>query len=358
MDLGEAQEQQGNQQVFQQYRDAEISSPQPGSSDAASWEEVIERPGPETLIARPRGPRQTIRSSLSAPIPPPGMLANSKGSASQRCVAYCTAEQFDWDGLLKVLQKSMVPSIYFSEVIHVNLQESKEASEGDVFFFKDGSLVFWAIPYDQATKILDLIEPYQIGAYHREDILDCYSEVIDFTYGKQAGLLPSGELILSVGQNNWAKAQILEKIAFSHGLQRSVKVSVIERISEDLIKSLKHIPDILMEKRALKLDKTAVMKIMGQLLSLRGLINLHLPLSETPEAYWEEPWLEDLYSKISRELDLTGRIRTLNRKLDYAHQVVEVLRTELSERHSTRLEKIIIFLISIEVAFEMFHFFA
>eukprot|EP00960_Hanusia_phi_P035484 751736-Hanusia_phi.AAC.5 len=116
---------------------------------------------------------------------------------------------------------------------------------------------------------------------------------------------------------------------------------------------------------------------MGQLLSLRGLINLHLPLSETPEvsppplpptlfvipadqeqAYWEEPWLEDLYSKISRELDLTGRIRTLNRKLDYAHQVVEVLRTELSERHSTRLEKIIIFLISIEVAFEMFHFFA
>eukprot|EP00960_Hanusia_phi_P035485 751736-Hanusia_phi.AAC.6 len=160
MDLGEADDQQGKQQVFQQFQDAEISSPSTGSVESASsWEDAVERTGPETLIARPRGPRQTIRSSLSAPVPPPGMLANSKGSASQRCVAYCTAEQFDWDGLLKVLQKSMVrarsaqvPSIYFSEVIHVNLQESKDASEGDVFFFKDGSLVLWAIPYDQVRR--------------------------------------------------------------------------------------------------------------------------------------------------------------------------------------------------------------
>ena len=35
----------------------------------------------------------------------------------------------------------------------------------------------------------------------------------------------------------------------------------------------------------------------------------------------QEPWLEELYSKISRELDLAARIRSLNRKLDYAHQV-------------------------------------
>ena len=39
------------------------------------------------------------------------------------------------------------------------------------------------------------------------------------------------------------------------------------------------------------------------------------------QAYWEEPSLEDLYAKISKELDLPNRIRTLNRRLDYAHQV-------------------------------------
>ena len=52
-------------------------------------------------------------------------------------------------------------------------------------------------------------------------------------------------------------------------------------------KNIKQIPDMLTEKRGLKLDEKAVMQTMGQLLSLRGLINLHLPLNETPEAYWE-----------------------------------------------------------------------
>jgi uncharacterized Rmd1/YagE family protein len=75
------------------------------------------------------------------------------------------------------------------------------------------------------------------------------------------------------------------------------------------------------------------------------------------QAYWEEPWLEELYHKMSRELDLSSRIRTLNRKLDYAHQVVEVLRNDISEKHHTRLEIIIIGLIAIEVLFGFLHFF-
>lgn len=274
-----------------------------------------------------------------------------------RCVAYCTAETYKWDELLKALQKDMVPSIYFSEVIHVSVANETMQEEGDVFFFRDGSMVLWDVCPARTRRLLATIEPFQVGAYERSDVLDTYSEAIEFTYGKQAGVLPTGEMVLSYGQNNWAKAQILEKIAFSHGMQRSVKISVIEDISDRLIASIKQIPDILTEKRALKLDQKAVMKTMGQLLSLRGLINLHLPLNETPEAYWEEPWLEDLYSKISRELDLAGRIRTLNRKLDYTHQVVDVLRSELAERHHVRLEKIIIYLIAMELLFEVLHFF-
>mmetsp|Transcript_20671 Transcript_20671/g.30382 ORF Transcript_20671/g.30382 Transcript_20671/m.30382 type:complete len:240 (-) Transcript_20671:260-979(-) len=229
-------------------------------------------------------------------------------------------------------------------------------SIADVFFFRDGSMVLWDVCPAQTRELFSVIQHVQVGGYERSDVIDLYSEAIDFTYGKQAGLLPTGEMVLSYGQNNWAKAQILEKIAFSHGMQRSVKISVIEEISDRLIASIKQIPDVLTEKRALKLDQKAVMKTMGQLLSLRGLINLHLPLNETPEAYWEEPWLEELYSKISRELDLSARIRNLNRKLDYAHQVVDVLRSEMVERHHVRLEKIIIYLIAIELLFEILHF--
>jgi len=297
-----------------------------------------------------RGRPPARRAAMS-----PRSSAALRGSLP-RCVAYCTAETYNWDELLKALQKDMVPSIYFSEVIHVSVPNETMEEEGDVFFFRDGSMVLWDVCPARTRQLLSTIEPFQVGAYERADVLDSYSEAIEFTYGKQAGVLPTGEMVLSYGQSNWAKAQILEKIAFSHGMQRSVKISVIEDISDRLIASIKQIPDILTEKRALKLDQKAVMKTMGQLLSLRGLINLHLPLNETPEAYWEEPWLEELYSKISRELDLAGRIRNLNRKLDYTHQVVDVLRSELAERHHVRLEKIIIYLIAMELAFEILHF--
>lgn len=65
-------------------------------------------------------------------------------------------------------------------------------------------------------------------------------------------MLPSGELVISIGNQNWARTQTLEKIAFSYGIQRSVKVSVMENQADGLIDTLKHIPDILTEKRALK----------------------------------------------------------------------------------------------------------
>uniref|UniRef100_A0A7S0QLH5 DUF155 domain-containing protein n=1 Tax=Cryptomonas curvata TaxID=233186 RepID=A0A7S0QLH5_9CRYP len=260
-------------------------------------------------------------------------------------------------------KKNRIPSLYFNEVIHVSLPrtpsstEEYDGQEGDVFYFKDGCVVFWDIPQPQVVALLAELASFEVSPYDRRTVVENYSEEMSFHYGKHAGLMPTGELVLSIGQQNWAKTQVLEKIAFSYGVQRSVKMAVIESIADDLIVSLKHIPDILMDKRALKMDQKGVMKKMGQLLAVRGLINLHLPLSETPEAYWEEPWLEELYSKISRELDLANRIRSLNRRLDYAHQVVEVLRTDLSEKHSTRLEQIIIGLISIEVLFEMVHFF-
>jgi hypothetical protein len=46
----------------------------------------------------------------------------------------------------------------------------------------------------------------------------------------QAGIQPTGEMVLSTtSQGNFARALILEKIAFSHGMQRSVKISAPPR---------------------------------------------------------------------------------------------------------------------------------
>jgi uncharacterized Rmd1/YagE family protein len=107
--------------------------------------------------------------------------------------------------LLKALQKDMVPSIYFSEVIHVSIPNESfgedrrgggggggggggaVGQEGDVFFFRDGAMVLWDVSAHNTRLLFDTIQPLQVGAYARSQVMQTYSEAIDFTYGKQAG---------------------------------------------------------------------------------------------------------------------------------------------------------------------------
>ena len=117
----------------------------------------------------------------------------------------------DWDALLKALQKDMVPSIYFSEVIHVSVtNENSFREEGgelrvrrvpccqtarpssrahllhtqphvlaretlgdnmrsgrgvaDVFFFRDGCMVLWDVTPARTRQLLETIQPFQVSA--------------------------------------------------------------------------------------------------------------------------------------------------------------------------------------------------
>jgi len=110
-----------------------------------------------------------------------------------------------------------------------------------------------------------------------------------------------------------------------------------------------------------------VLKQIGELLYFRGKLNLHSEvrcrasgavglrtlsernpprvwwqrecgqLLETPDFYWSEALLEELYHMMSRTLDVNHRISILNKKLDYANELVGVLRDHLSEKHSLKL---------------------
>ena len=52
---------------------------------------------------------------------------------------------------------------------------------------------------------------------------------------------------------------------------------------------------------------------MGELLKIRGHVNLHSELLETPDMYWEEPQLEQLFEKMEHNMDISHRISILNK---------------------------------------------
>ena len=87
------------------------------------------------------------------------------------------------------------------------------------------------------------------------------------------------------------------------------------------------------------------------------MLNLNSDLLDTPDMYWSAPQLEELYGRISRVFDNRSRVAVLNKKLDYASELANVLSSYLNEQHSFKLEWGIIVLITVEVASDILHWF-
>lgn len=148
-----------------------------------------------------------------------------------------------------------------------------------------------------------------------------------------------------------------EKLAFSNGLADSVKLGVLEAMLDEHIEKLKGIPNALTGRGKIPLRRKEMLALTGELLHFRAQLNLNSDLLDTPDIYWSEPKLEDLYIRISRILDTRRRIAILNKKLDYAKEMAQVLSDHLAENHGLKLEWGIIALIAVEVAFETIHIF-
>ena len=160
-----------------------------------------------------------------------------------------------------------------------------------------------------------------------------------------------GEMIVL----NEDTVSIKDKLAFSNGLADSVKLGVLERMMDEHISKVKNIPSALIKGGKVELGRRETLSLTGELLHFRAQLNLNSDLIDTPEIYWSEPKLEELYLRISRVLETRRRTATLNKKLDYAKEMAQVLSEHLAEKHGLKLEWGIIALIAVEVAFETFH---
>ncbi len=146
------------------------------------------------------------------------------------------------------------------------------------------------------------------------------------------------------------------KLAFSAGLCRSVKLDSLESLLEAFLEKHEHIPAHLVQGRKLPLGREGVLRSLGELFALRGMVNLHSELLEAPDFMWSSAGMERCFTLVSRSLDVGARVAVFNRRLDYANETSEVLRSHLHEQHSIKLEIIIIVLIAVETGFELLHY--
>lgn len=360
---------------------------------------------PRHKTHRPEKPTSLRRVAAEAQFTRDGLI---KRSGKRRFVdpevetkevtAYCAAEQYN----IPVASRLLKQEGYFvdpfntglyPQVIHVQTPnyvirdpdtgEDRPQGVGDVFVFPSGSIVTWNVPEHQQQNLVNRILLPAAENPHLETI-----EVEDLEYledsTKDTSQIIGDTIILgtkssSNGQPHEDRSRpdppvllsaedgsplqnpeadtVLAKIAFSSGLARSTKLAVLENLLSSYFSSTRSIPTILSRGSKLRFTRSFILRKTGELLSIRAQLNLYSELTDSlPDLFWDSPsslGLSDYYDDVGRALDVNVRIRVLNEKIDYASEIATVLRERLSEKHSTDLEWLIIFLISVEVVFEL-----
>ena len=251
-----------------------------------------------------------------------------------RCTCYCTASSFDIPKLFQSLV-SMGPAQLFRDVVHVQMREDRQI-KGDVFYFSYGAVVTWGLSDSEEREILAAIKDFEKEPNPKielDEFTFCFSDTMR---------IEEDEIFL---QNK----NTLTKLAVSHGLAQSVKLTTFEELIQKTIDTTKNIPSELAQKGKIPLSRKEISKKMGELFIERNFINLHSEILDTPEFFWDYPELEPYYRKAAHYLDVTKRVEVLNKRLNVIHELFEILSEELNHQHSTRLEWTIIILIVIEV---------
>ncbi|KAL2108598.1 hypothetical protein VUR80DRAFT_3588 [Thermomyces stellatus] len=285
--------------------------------------------------------------------------ADAAAVSANMISAVCAAEGFNMATVQELLSArgyDIDPDGTGFEAAEVLHARRSGQDSGDVLVFPSGTIVTWSLPIEGLMEqLLPAAEdPHEPSRREFEDLE--YTTEAD----RDSCAMKGDLVVLGTRRESTTGEKLdttLAKVAFSSGLARSTKLAVLESDLATYFEHTRSIPSILSKGSRLTLSRTFIHQKTGELLSLSARLNNYSELTDSlPDIFWDsraDLGLEGYYDQVGRALDVNVRIRTLNQRLDYAQDIASVLREMSGERHSTRLEVIIILLIAVEVVFEL-----
>ncbi|KAJ0406644.1 hypothetical protein P43SY_009755 [Pythium insidiosum] len=277
-----------------------------------------------------------------------------------RVAAYCTCEQISLFKLLKWLDRATkegkMPAgnalagwrnKMYMGVVHSSFDPARDANASrdedrdllkrkDAFYFATGCCVFWGL-----TREEELVHLQALTAFSTGPVAEIEAEDMEFVYG-ESSRVANDEITLST-------ETVEEKLAISFAMSQSAKLDVFEERVEQRIRNTKHIPFNLATTGSMQYSQKDISKLIGQLFIELADVNLHSDILDEPDFLWEHDEYEPLHKKMLKYLDVTNRVKILNKRLDILRELVEVLNQELAQKHGAKLEWIIIWLLVAEI---------
>ncbi|KAF2069530.1 hypothetical protein CYY_009155 [Polysphondylium violaceum] len=245
------------------------------------------------------------------------------------CKVICTARSYSKD--ISNLPDGFIMRQVFmpSKALWIKHKESDE----DAFIFPShGVVVSWGLP--NLNEVLQWLKAYEnepLKIHQTDTYKYITSEANRFEITKR-------DELLNLSQNQ--EERDIEKFSISYAFAQSVGLFFIE----DYITQLGDNAD-----KIHLAPKADMLKQLREQMRIKSFLNLRSDIIDTPEHFWEHPEGEGIYRFVRQHCEIDKRVRILNEKLNLINEIYEIYNLELKHDHSSFLEKIIIFLIALEI---------
>ncbi|CAF1073195.1 unnamed protein product [Rotaria sordida] len=291
-------------------------------------------------------------------------ILNQREEQYFNVIAYATADWYDLDRLKqRFISLSKPPQlIHISNMLDNVLciqihREIKEKSEA--FIFDDGAVIFWNVQNDDEKLILNEVNKkffiFKIIVLLSEnqypkDLINNEKEIMNFIEVSTMSTINND--IIKVNCLSETE-QLLDKYTFSNALALSVKLGIWEALLDDEVEFVADLANRLKQEHHIKIERGLMQRKSGELYSLKHAVNLSHDFLDTPDFYWSNSRLENLYKKIFNYFTIAKRTKVLNERLSFSLELISVIEASLNEKKHVRLEWIIITLIFAEVFFNI-----
>ncbi|PWN27099.1 DUF155-domain-containing protein [Jaminaea rosea] len=209
----------------------------------------------------------------------------------------------------------------------------------EVFFMEYGTVVIWGMTQSEERRLLREIKRFEVERLAPEDV---ESEELNW-YLADYSRIYNDVITLRRGSS------YMTKLSLSHALAQSTKISFFEGVIDNTIDTTKDIPQSIAESGKIGMPPAEIMKQIGHLFILRMNIHLVGSIVDSPEIFWAQPDLEPLYSAARSYLEIPQRIDLLNARVEVLQDMLQLLKDQVTSRHSESLEIIVIILIVLEI---------
>nr|XP_048700185.1 required for meiotic nuclear division protein 1 homolog isoform X4 [Caretta caretta] len=204
----------------------------------------------------PKAPRTKQPSRANQPLV-------SETEDLMQCTAFATADEYHLGNLCHDLTSygyveiTSLPRDAANVLVIGTENAAKEYDLGMIFFFREGSVVFWNVEEKTMKKIMQVLErheiqPYEVALVHWEN------EEINYRRGEGQSKLHRGEILLNSDLD--IEEVILQKFAFSNALCLSVKLAIWESSLDNFVESIQSIPEVMNEKLQHCMELTDLMR--------------------------------------------------------------------------------------------------